>query len=269
MFGGGAGDADRSCGYPCGHLCAPGFLAVLGDMGQLYGHDGLSAVPVHRQEAGQEHPQAGEHTLLACSCKERLRRWAPMPLSSPAQVYSWFLSVYRVSVFIGSSGYVLLIAEIFGLGLLLRPFVPASTAITCLWYGLYFGILGRDCAEVVTDRMATVLGTGRRMAVSVRDCGICGCELGDAREGGRGDASIQLNCKHLFHQECIQVGACSFCVVCCTANHQTRRLNRALVLLFQGWTLVGKKDVCPTCHEKVDLRNLYADRPWLTGNLSW
>ena len=36
-----------------------------------------------------------------------------------------------------------------------------------------------------------------------------------------------------------------------------------------GWTIVGKKDTCPTCWEKVDLRSLYADRPWETRNLSW
>jgi len=32
---------------------------------------------------------------------------------------------------------------------------------------------------------------------------------------------------------------------------------------------VGKKDVCPVCNEKVDLRHLYADHPWETQNLSW
>jgi hypothetical protein len=31
----------------------------------------------------------------------------------------------------------------------------------------------------------------------------------------------------------------------------------------------GKKDVCPVCYEKVDLRALYAERAWNTSNLSW
>ena len=31
----------------------------------------------------------------------------------------------------------------------------------------------------------------------------------------------------------------------------------------------GKKDVCPVCMEKVDLRALYADRAWNTSNLTW
>ena len=38
---------------------------------------------------------------------------------------------------------------------------------------------------------------------------------------------------------------------------------------IRGWTIVGKKDVCPVCLEKVDLRALYSDRPWETRNLSW
>lgn len=50
----------------------------------------------------------------------------------------------------------------------------------------------------------------------------------------------QLACKHSFHELCIR-----------------------------GWTIVGKKDVCPVCLEKVDMRDLYADKPWETQNLSW
>lgn len=50
----------------------------------------------------------------------------------------------------------------------------------------------------------------------------------------------QLGCKHCFHDLCIR-----------------------------GWTLVGKKDVCPVCLEKVDMRTLTGDRPWDTQNLSW
>lgn len=51
---------------------------------------------------------------------------------------------------------------------------------------------------------------------------------------------VQLDCKHCFHELCIR-----------------------------GWTIVGKKEMCPVCMEKVDLKGLYADRPWETSNLSW
>lgn len=36
-----------------------------------------------------------------------------------------------------------------------------------------------------------------------------------------------------------------------------------------GWTIVGKKDTCPVCMEKVDLKQIFADRPWETTNLNW
>jgi RING finger protein 121 len=84
-----------------------------------------------------------------------------------------------------------------------------------LWYGLYYGILTRDSAEVATDRIARSLGAGRKLAVSVRSCGICGGNLNDgigapsggaagSGSGGSGLGTIQLSCKHLFHMECIR-----------------------------------------------------------------
>lgn len=53
-------------------------------------------------------------------------------------------------------------------------------------YGLYYGVLSRDCAEVASDRIASMMGTGRKMAVSVRDCGICGGELAVSGRAGIG-----------------------------------------------------------------------------------
>ena len=36
-----------------------------------------------------------------------------------------------------------------------------------------------------------------------------------------------------------------------------------------GWTIVGKKDTCPVCMEKVDLCSVFADCPWDTRNITW
>ncbi len=69
------------------------------------------------------------------------------------QVYSWFMATHKVSVAAGLAGYLLLIVEMSGLGVLLRPLLAPTTALVLLWYGLYFGILGRDAAEVASDRM--------------------------------------------------------------------------------------------------------------------
>ncbi len=68
-------------------------------------------------------------------------------------MYSWFVGTHKVSVAAGLAGYLLLIVEMSGLGVLLRPLLAPTAALVLLWYGLYFGILGRDAAEVASDRM--------------------------------------------------------------------------------------------------------------------
>jgi len=177
------------------------------------------------------------------------------------QIYRWFYGVFKVSVAVGVSGYILLLVNIFLFAGVVPPELDTSGwAMIAVWYGLYFGILTRDCAEVASDRIANRLGGSRRMAVSVRDCAICGGDLKDAMQltlldsggssddtnGARysglddGEKSIQLSCKHIFHKDCLR-----------------------------GWLIVGKKDTCPTCSERVDLRQLYADKPWETRNIQW
>ena len=68
-------------------------------------------------------------------------------------MYSYFLGVYKVSVAVGLAGYALLILEACGMGPFLRKALEPVAAFMLLWYGLYFGVLGRDCAEVAADRM--------------------------------------------------------------------------------------------------------------------
>ena len=65
----------------------------------------------------------------------------------------FFLAVYKTSVVVGVAGYVLLVLELLGIGALLRPLLSPALSLQMLWYGLYFGVLGRDCAEVVSDTM--------------------------------------------------------------------------------------------------------------------
>lgn len=172
----------------------------------------------------------------------------------PKNIYRWFLGVFRVSVGVGLTGYIMLLVDILSGGLLFAPLVESGFSLLLIWYGLYFGILTRDCAEVVSDRMVGSFSKHLRARASVntvRDCALCGQELRDtmthiadgmtdSKESNKDTSSVQLNCKHIFHPECIK-----------------------------GWLIVGKKDSCPACNEKVDLRRLYADKPWETRNLSW
>jgi RING finger protein 121/175 len=98
------------------------------------------------------------YVLYCCTFRKMSR-------TLPKQVYRWFLGVFRVSVMVGATGYVLLTISIFGAGVTqgpspLGPLTDPATVLTVLWYGLYFGILTRDCAEVASDRMAAALVSG-------------------------------------------------------------------------------------------------------------
>jgi hypothetical protein len=63
--------------------------------------------------------------------------------------------MYKVSVAVGVAGYALVILEIAGCGMFLRSVFTPLFPFLLLWYGLYFGVLGRDCAEVAADRMVS------------------------------------------------------------------------------------------------------------------
>lgn len=201
--------------------------------------------------------------------------------SVPKRIYTWFLWVYKTSVAVGLFGYGMVLLDVVSGGALLGWVGESGIGVLCIWYGLYFGVLNRDVAEVVSDRLVGGFGKHGRVGVprvgnNVRDCGLCGMELRDsmshvfdgvASEGmarsegskptkdgeekngawGMGSRanddskSIQLpTCKHIFHSECIR-----------------------------GWLIVGKKDTCPLCNEKVDLREVCSGTPWETRNLQW
>jgi len=181
--------------------------------------------------------------------------------SMPKRIYTWFLGVYKTSVAVGMTGYLLVLFDVLTGGALLPWISESGIGIMCVWYGLYFGVLNRDVAEVVSDRIVGGFGKhggavrGGRVGNTVRDCALCGVELKDSMShvfDGTNDAaaagsdeddgkSIQLpTCKHIFHSECIR-----------------------------GWLIVGKKDTCPLCNEKVDLREVCSGTPWETRNLQW
>lgn len=59
--------------------------------------------------------------------------------------------------------------------------------------------------------------------------------------GHDGKPLFQLQCKHVFHENCIK-----------------------------GWCVVGKKNVCPCCSERVDMKVLLKTSPlWGTSSLAW
>jgi len=67
-------------------------------------------------------------------------------------------------------------------------------------------------------------------------CAVCGGDIllpPTASTGLLETPQITLNCRHSFHEFCIK-----------------------------GWCLIGKKETCPYCRERVDLSQFFHGNPW-------
>jgi RING finger protein 121 len=111
--------------------------------------------------------------------------------------------------------------------------------------------LGRDFVEICTDRMAATIGYYSKEGLPNKYLGEGICAVcGHATSASSGQVALhndpamrpmfaddpvhQLTCKHVFHEKCIR-----------------------------GWVMIGKKDICPYCKEKVDLKQ-FKRNPWDT-----
>jgi len=123
----------------------------------------------------------------------------PLHQNTPRQVYLWFYILYKLSWWVTLAGYFLMVLEVFlfifhlGSVSFLRNF-----GFSMLSYGLYFGILGRDCAEMCTDRMALTMGLKSKSGLPAKSldpttCGICGQNLSAENE-----KAFVLNCSHSY-----------------------------------------------------------------------
>lgn len=166
----------------------------------------------------------------------------PLKPTTPRQVYKWFLGVHKLCTFLGVSGYVLVMLTIMGFPAMFRmqPSTAFDWSITFLFYGLYYGVLSRDLAEVCADKMAAHIGYYKPEGMPTRTleegiCAICGNpQLVPVGEEGVIEDTLRLTCGHTFHEFCIR-----------------------------GWCIVGKKHTCPYCKEKVDMNRLvnYWEKP--------
>jgi RING finger protein 121 len=166
---------------------------------------------------------------------------SPLQIETPRRVYGWFFFVYRICYIGAVLGYFLVMIDFTGLSLLvpirslLLGVSAVNVGVVLIFYGLYFGVLGRDCAEFCTHLVASKMGfTGKGLPSKKISSGIC-CICGKAYEE---DLAIRLNCSHLFHEWCIR-----------------------------GWTMIGKKETCPYCGEKVE--NQLNTNPWAKQGVLW
>ncbi|GFR16033.1 RING finger protein 121 [Trichonephila clavata] len=164
----------------------------------------------------------------------------PIAGMTPRLVYKWFYLIYMISYAIGVVGYIIVLLTLLGVNLMFRslPQPWMDCGLLCLFYGLYYGVLGRDISEIITDKMAAKIGYYTTTGIPVRQlesniCAVCGNPiLVQDNSNAIVEKTYNLTCGHTFHEFCIR-----------------------------GWCIVGKKQTCPYCKEKVDLKRMFCN-PW-------
>ncbi|XP_046946887.1 RING finger protein 175 isoform X2 [Lynx rufus] len=146
----------------------------------------------------------------------------PLSGRTPRLVYKWFLLIYKLSYAFGVVGYLAIMFTMCGFNLFFKIKARDSMdfGIVSLFYGLYYGVMGRDFAEICSDYMASTIGMG--------SFPLCHHEADLASYYLETSLTRCLS----FHEFCIR-----------------------------GWCIVGKKQTCPYCKEKVDLKRMISN-PW-------
>ena len=119
----------------------------------------------------------------------RMATRVPLDVQAPRKVYVWFHRVYTFCLSAGFFGYFLLMLELTGLRVVLMLHgLIAELAIMSLFYGLYFGVLGRDVAEYCSHVMNQSMGYTKKdddepqRLLPANICALCGLELNPEME---------------------------------------------------------------------------------------
>lgn len=137
--------------------------------------------------------------------------------NTPRFVYKSFRIIYFICYTAGIVGYFIIILQLF-----FASSHQTSLGSILFFYSLYFGVLGRDLVVVLSASMASSIGyyAGEGGGITRRflrndTCAICNDDT---------ETTHRLNCGHAYHDDCLR-----------------------------GWCVLGKKDVCAYCKEKVDM----------------
>jgi len=161
----------------------------------------------------------------------------PIQGTTPRLVYKWFLLIHKISYFIGIFGFITVMATFLGLNMIFGVMGKTwmDLGLMCIYYALYYGVVSIDFAEICTDKMAANIGYYKSEGIPERHlekdiCAVCG--LVSVGQEGVLEETFRLSCGHEFHKFCIR-----------------------------GWFTLGKKQTCPYCQEKLDLKKMFP-KPW-------
>ncbi|KAI5188820.1 RING finger protein 121/175 [Nematocida minor] len=96
--------------------------------------------------------------------------------------------------------------------------------VVSLLYILYFTLIIRTCLDIISERASGTILPSKAAKIKGNICPMCQSEM-------NGD-TITLGCKETFHKNCLK-----------------------------NWKILGKKDTCPSCKEKVNLSEIEMN-PW-------
>ncbi|KAI5159137.1 RING finger protein 121/175 [Nematocida ausubeli] len=96
--------------------------------------------------------------------------------------------------------------------------------VRCLMFVLYFTLIIRIGLDIVSSRASGTILPSKAAKTQGNVCPLCQMEIVDKK--------MTLACKESFHVNCIK-----------------------------NWKILGKKDTCPSCKEKVDLSEIEMN-PW-------
>lgn len=174
-----------------------------------------------------------------------LTRRRPINADDPQFIYRIFLVVHRLTFGLASLGAVLLVVSSFFALVPLRPnlfywFLMEGSLF--LFYGGYFGVMQNDFVQVVGESVSKIVAsqiviTRPEAILLLNACGLCGRELQEFKER----KLFKLGeCGHEFHDECIR-----------------------------GWSVLGKRNVCPVCNETCDTTSILSSSPWMRSSELW
>lgn len=83
-------------------------------------------------------------------------------------VYKWFLLLHKISYVLGIIGYLFIIFTLMGMNIIFgaKAHTWMDLGVLLLFYGLYYGVLGRDFAEICADSMAAHIGVSFLLSLS-------------------------------------------------------------------------------------------------------
>lgn len=154
---------------------------------------------------------------------------------TPRRVFAFFKRCSLFTCCLVAIGYLLLIVCLFLSDGNVSFWIDLSFSL--MGYGMYFGLLGRDLIDLISGVMAISIGYYRGEGMPLRGladeiCAVCGGRTLIDPMSGNHEKTFQLGCGHRFHDSCIR-----------------------------GWSILGKKESCPYCRERIDL-SVFRENPW-------